>query len=349
MLKKKIKKIAIVFVFSVLILTGLYVRTSLQTNGDGGFNRMFIPHALGKTKTIDLGLNSFYISGLDSQHIYLSNWTASTYLLISGPTLSQIDTFHIQLADSLKKFFFACSVSNRTLFFDDPNHNIILYSTFPFQHIQNYHFTTIPYFNALLPVSSGSVVLRTFKKTRKQNILTKLSGVRPFILEMPQILKQGDEGYFSTDGTLCLDQSSNQLSYVYRYRNSFIVMDTNLNLIHQSQTIDTTDHPHLNISSYADKDKVSTTFSSPPFEVNRNACASAGLLYVCSNIRAKNEKQSVFDLFSVLDVYREKDGRYQFSFYVPKQHNRPVSSFRVDKKTLYAICDQYISLYELSF
>ena len=63
----------------------------------------------------------------------------------------------------------------------------------------------------------------------------------------------------------------------------------------------------------------------------------------------KNEKQSVFDLFSVLDVYREKDGRYQFSFYVPKQHNRPVSSFRVDKKTLYAICDQYISLYELSF
>ena len=349
MIKNSLKKILSVFLFSIIILIGLYIHTRARNNRNGGFKRMIIPHALGKTKSIDLQFNSFYISGLDSETLLLSNRTAPSYLLRTDRSLNNLDTFHIRLRDSLKRSYLFCAAFNSTLYLCDPNQNVILRAFRPYQQPEEYQHTAIPYFNSLLPVSSGSVILRTYNNELKKNTLTKLNWVKPFIREMPDLVQSGNEGYFSTDGTLCFDKNTRQLIYVYRYRNTFITMDSNLNLIHQDQTIDTTDRPQLNIGSFKNKEITSTTFSSPPFEINRNACASDGLLYVCSNVRAENEEQSAFDLYSTLDVYQIKNGRYQFSFYILKENNHPISSFQIDRKTLYVICDHYLTEYELTF
>ena len=50
---------------------------------------------------------------------------------------------------------------------------------------------------------------------------------------------------------------------------------------------------------------------------------------------------------SIIDVYRVKDGRYQFSFYLPNVAGKKVNDFKVCGNKLITIYDQYLTVYEL--
>ncbi len=334
---------------SILLLCYLYGHTHWANQNKNGFKRLYIPHPISKTKTIDLGFNSFYLAGLDSQHVYLGNRTAPTYFLISNRSLQHQDTMFLKIPDNNKKLSFKCSVLDQQVYLSDGNNGKIYRSTLPDSTMYPFTSGNIPFFTSALAISTKSIVLKTYYERLKQSTLSKLSLEKPFFWEDSTLLEPSVDGFYSCDGSMCLDQTTGRIFYVYRYRNLFLQLDSNLDLVSRGKTIDTISRPHLKIGSYPTNEGTTTTFQSPSFDVNKNACCSDGLLYIYSSLRADNENMEDFNRYAVLDVYRVSDSRYQFSFYVPKQKKQPISSIGIYHKTLYTISDQYLSLYQLGF
>ncbi len=139
----------------------------------------------------------------------------------------------------------------------------------------------------------------------------------------------------------------NLLIYLYYYRNEFICLDTNLNLLYKGSTIDTISKAQIKIVEIR-SEKIST-FAERPLIVNRKSCISRGWLFVNSGLKANNEERQSFDQLAVIDLYSLIDGTYQFSFYMPDPITKKMRDFIVVEKTLIALYDNYIAAYDLNF
>jgi len=202
-----------------------------------------------------------------------------------------------------------------------------------------------PFFNQAIHIGQQSFVLRAV--INNHNVLIKYrSDSKGFKLGNTLLKKQVD-GIFCTDGNLIKTPDSKRLFYVYYYRNQFLCSDTSLNLLYGGKTIDTNTHAKIKVSYI--KSSNQTTLSSPPVYVNKQAAANNRFLFIVSGLRADNEKGSLLDDFSTIDVYSVSNGNYQFSFYLPNFNKKKLTDFRVDEQSLYALYDHYLYKYQLNF
>ncbi len=96
--KKSIILLSICTLGMLLVLAGLYALSPLANHKvyRGNFSRNFIPQDdITLTGILDLNVNSYYISGLTTNEIYLCNYTAINHLLKININLK--DTQHIRL------------------------------------------------------------------------------------------------------------------------------------------------------------------------------------------------------------------------------------------------------------
>lgn len=89
------------------------------------------------------------------------------------------------------------------------------------------------------------------------------------------ILKSNTDGIFDTDGSLVQDYAQSQFIYMFHYKNEFIVMDLNLNVLRTLNTIDTINKPQIEVKS---NKKGVKRFSAPPLIVNKLSIAHKGIL-----------------------------------------------------------------------
>ncbi|UPT69973.1 MAG: hypothetical protein M0D53_12635 [Flavobacterium sp. JAD_PAG50586_2] len=166
------------------------------------------------------------------------------------------------------------------------------------------------------------------------------------IKQNPALLQKQIDGRFDTDGVLSYDGYTNQLVYIYYYRNQYIVADSKLNLIHRGNTIDTTTRAKIKVAFI--KDRNEKKFSAPPMTVNKNAYAYKGLLFVNSALMGRYESEKMWKQASIVDVYDYKNRRYIVSFYVYNIDGERLADFAVQGNNFYGIVGTHLVSYKMS-
>ncbi|TDQ08473.1 hypothetical protein [Pedobacter metabolipauper] len=319
----------------------LWKAEQFRRNINNGFLRIYrIPIATQANK-IDLKYTSFYIAGITNDTVFFGNSEAPTYLLKSNLELKDTVSQNIKIITREKIAWQSMKVR-----VEYPNYYITegvtpinYYGKFPNLEPKRIEIGNRR-FDKPIVISPTSVVFRTPDTKLKQNILMKVkfnndsTGIKKNIL-----MAQGD-GYFSTDGALIFDEKTQKIVYLYYYRNTFSVLDTNLNLILDGHTVDTISKVKLSLH-YISSLKT-TKFDSPPLGVNSQGSIYNNQLFVLSKLRADNENKQMFSENFVIDVYALSNGSYNYSIYLPKLGHKKISNFKVYNNFIYAIYDTVI-------
>jgi hypothetical protein len=148
---------------AILLVFGLFQWSVNGTFKSNNFIRLLPPHMVSNAKWLDLKMNSYYLAGLDSKTIYLCNQTAPAFILKTNYQLS--DTTHTILQFSKTTAIYAEGIET---IIDSPDiysldglsavieHGTLGDYTLDLLKISN------PNFNAGLPLTNSSFILRTF-------------------------------------------------------------------------------------------------------------------------------------------------------------------------------------------
>ncbi|RNL87746.1 hypothetical protein ED312_10110 [Sinomicrobium pectinilyticum] len=332
------------------LLAGLYAHSPLanQKIYRGSFERKFVPdNTVSLNRVLNLGVNSYYISGLSNDTIYLSNYTVPQHLLRVDKALK--DTQHIRI-----KITGLDSVVRPRQFRTqvEPPYFYMMHGIAPailrgkVNHWEARRFMAdSAYYTDAVPIDTTSFALRYYSKSQDSYELALETGEAPYFQPNYGILEKQGEGYFSVDGMLHFNKALQQVVYLYRYRNEFMVMDKRLNLLHRYHTLDTISRAR--IASKEIKSENSFTLTSPPAATQRFSTVSGNYLYINSGLLARNEEEEQFKKNVVIDVYELSNGEYKYSFYLPRYKGEGISGFKVFGNRLFAIHDQHLVAYTI--
>jgi len=296
-----------------------------------------------------LGLKySYSFAGVTQSNIVLSNSMTPNYLLITDFALSDTHTIKIAVPEAKKMAwtYMTASIDSPSVILAEGIFPTFLIGDLSSQKVLAQEIKDSIHFDKWFPLSDSSFIIRSYDTSLHQNVLIKIKlnnnkkPIRKYILE-----KQID-GFFCTDGTFTFDKIQNKLFYVYYYRNQFLCLDTNLNLIYKGNTIDTNSTAKFKVGEI--KSTKQFTISTPPLIVNKAACMFKNYLFIQSALTAKHEDKDLASTSSIIDVYNIVNGKYKLSFYIPKFAEEKMRSFRVYNSSVFAIYDHYIVSYPLT-
>jgi hypothetical protein len=333
------------FIFSVLTII---ILTALGNNQKpNGFNRKLIMDAIEKRNELDIKYNSFYLAGLTSDRIYLGNYSSPMHLLTVNYSLS--DTHHTNIFNPGRIKYRAThmTVDSPNIYVADEVKYGIVEGSLTDLKMHDYR-TDSSFFADAIPISASSCILRAMKPSTKEAVLVKegLDKEKPYKKYADNLLEKQVDGWFCTDGIINYNSKLKWLVYLYCYRNEFMCIDTNLNLIYKAKTIDTCTRAKLAVGKINSENSI--TLTSKPFIVNKKSCVAGDILFVNSNLKADNESKRNYLHASVIDIYNLKDGQYKFSFYIPDYGKDKISHFRVSGNMLIAEYKHNLVTYKLN-
>lgn len=349
--KKSIIFLSLCTLSMLLVLAGLYALSPLanQKIYRASFNRNFAPeNTVTQQEVLDLGVNSYYISGLTEDEIYLSNYTAPQHLLRTSMALK--DTQHIRL-----KIIELDSVVRPRQFRTkvEPPYFYMMHGITPallrgkVNEWEAHRFMPdSAYYADAVPIDTSSFALRYYSKSQESYELALEASEEPFFTPNYDLLEKQIDGFFSVDGMLHYNKELRKVIYLYKYRNEYMVMDKRLNLLNRYNTLDTISQARLNSEEI--KSENSFTLTSQPAVTQRMSAVSGNYLYINSGLLAQNEKEEQFKQNMVIDVYNLTQGKYVHSFYLSRYKNKRISDFKVIGNKLLAIHDQYLVTYNIS-
>jgi hypothetical protein len=311
------------------------------------FTRNFVHDALTQEAEIDLQYNSYYIAGTSTNKIYLGNFTAPAQMIVADKSLA--DSQHVKLQirnlgkiEDPKKF---------KVVVDSP-HFFLTHGSMPgiFRgRINEWQAERLipdsAYFVDAIPFESSSLALRSYSTFSKAFELAKATVDSPYFEFKYDLLKKQIDGIFCVEGNLHYNRELKKIVYLYTYRNQYMVIDTNLNLIHQYHTIDTFSHAMIKVANVKSNESILTGL---PARINGYSCVSGKYLFVRSNLMAKNDSEERFREGAVIDVYDLTTGNYLHSFYINNYQNIGMSMFQVFGNSLVALFDKYMVVYNLN-
>jgi hypothetical protein len=343
--KNIVYPLAICFAGSIAAVIALYLTTTHYNRSDNSFIRQFPNVGPSGEKLFDIQFDSYYIAGISSSHIYLGNVVAPDHMIITDLALT--DTQHVKLnipdRNELLPRTLRVRVDSPFVYMTDYLLSTIWKGVLPDPTML--HFIDNPRFSSSLIEyrSPGTFVVRTYDSSQMQNRLGVLSqdGVK---YGKKTLTKQID-GYFCTDGMINCNNETSSVIYVYYYRNEFIRLDSNLNIIYRGRTIDTTSTAKIKVAQIKAENK--TTLSAPPLLVNRMSAVFGNNLFISSALKANNEQERAFATSAVVDVYDVDDGEYKYSFYLPNSVEGKIRDFAVTGNKAVTLIDHHIIVFEL--
>lgn len=345
-----IKRTAITIIAVVALSVagvGLLLATSgILKENVNSFLRIFPPHPILEEASYDLEVNSYYIAGTASNHAYLGNYTAPLNLVILNGELDNRTDVHLA-ADGITELKF-WSV---TVLVDSPNfyiHDGAVPKIYE-GRVGDWTAREVPhiteYFLDIVSMGGRRFFIKSLSRKR-ESILGKISTDSPYYEFKEDILKKQIDGFFCTDGTMAVNEDLGLMSYVYRYRNQFVVLDSNLTVKLEGHTIDTTSMAKISVSVKGPDSTM--VLSGPPLMVNAASAIYRNKLLIKSSLRASNEQAEVAHRSSVIDVYDIYAGKYQFSFVIDHfQGTEKLRGFRVQNGRIFALFDRHIQTFKL--
>jgi hypothetical protein len=314
--------------------------TAWKYNHPNGFYRKIGSHQLKGTRFVKLADRHYYIAGIDESNVYLASWNTRNKLLI----VSLIDKDTVsKLTSADKKLSFDAGahvqVENDTIDLLDGNGGMLLYTAIKDGHFA--HPASLPFYTAALPISNRNTIIRVVAKNQLNTLMctsnNKLTAFFP--------LERQTDGIFSTDGMLVRAEDTERFFYIYFYRNQFLCFNDSLKLLYKHRTIDTNSIAKIKISSIRSTHQL--TLSSPPYFVNKLACANDQWLFVASGLVADNEISNVMKYGNPVDIYSIRDGQYHASLFMPDFQGQKLRDFRAYGNILVALYDDYLYIYKM--
>ncbi len=289
----------------------------------------------------NLNSSTYYFAGSDQFNIYVGDLQKSSRILQFDTDL--LNVHELNLSVPFSNSLLINSVDSNFIFSSSGQDSTVFEYELKNKHLSVIRATHIPQrFTISIPVHAGSLIFRTIDTSFKENTISKFNNFsKEFITN--RILEKQENGFFSTDGILKYDRYTDQIVYVYFYRNQFIVMDTNIQLRFRENTIDTNTRTKLNIKKSSGSQLI--TFASPPVIINQHVAVYQGYLYINSGLLADNENRQSFSKSSIIDIYSLENGHYQHSFYIPPFDGYKIRDFIVMENALIALQGPFIVRY----
>lgn len=335
-----------VTVCSICIVITLFMFSENIIHYHNKLTRRFPQHPVTKTIYSDLKVNSYYIAGLDSSHIYLGNYTAPLSITVLDSRLVQtqekmIDLNRKDLPFRIVKilveppYFFAVDGTVPCVFrgkVNDWKGELIHQGD--------------EYFGAAVAIDSEKIAVITYSKSNGDAILGLIEmEAKKRTLLNPEILQKQVDGVFDTDGQLAYSDQLKNIVYLYTYRNEFAVTNTELKIKYRENTIDTISKAQLKIAR--DKKYNQRKFSAPPLYVNKSSAVYNNLLFVNSAIPGRYEDDRLWKEASIIDVYDLAKRSYVLSFCVYNINGKRMKSFVVQNDKLYILIGNSIVQYNM--
>lgn len=349
---KSHKKTTIILISSNLLSCALVVTLFLNSEyiikKENNFTRRFLMHPLLKNNTIDIIQKDYYFAGFSDEKIYLGDRNLPQNLISFDTALAKADQLRIQI--DVKKHAYKkleIKVREGNYYIYDGTVPIIMRAK-----IGNPNTTTISYHDAFFTqlelLNEHTFAIRTQSSKTKQFLLGKIdieeSG-RNKVKLFKDLLQKQNDGVFDSDGYLSFDNTNNTLSYIYTYRNQFLIMDSLLHLQRKSSTIDTIKTAHLITQTLSNG---SHKIKNIPIKVNGRTTSYGGLLFNPSELRGRNESVKKWKNNTVIDVYKTTANEYVGSLYIEKINNKRVTDFMVTEKHLFALIGNNLVRYQLT-
>lgn len=344
---RKYIPIALCIVFSLAALAIIWFISQRGFQMKNGFQRRFSLSNPKLSGALDLKYNSYYIMGVTSDSVYLGNVVAPTHFVRSSYTLTDSAHCRIKLNDDKNVNWGAAIVK-----LDYPDISITEHKTPSFIttntsfNYERLHQLKDLKFDIIQVLSPNSIVIRYFDFKLKQYLLQKVIVYPDFKrlgIYKPKKQLRSD---FSTDGFFSYNKTRNRLFYSFYYRNQFLCLDTNMNLLYEGKTIDTNHVAKIETVELKSSGRIEKIFSKPPFYVNKRGFTDGSVLYINSALASDTEKPEDFNNYSVIDVYEAVNGKYHHSFKLPNQFGKKLNDFAIYRKHIVALYDQYLVAYQ---
>jgi hypothetical protein len=292
------------------------------------------------------------ISGVSDNRIYFSSKKVGK-IIVTDFNLKPIEEIQLNLPSNKRiTSRFDCYIDFPNVYLYTGNTPGIFMGDIRTQRMDFYKYP-VSIFSRCVRISSGSFILRAYDTTlnKPDEVFYKWNTKSRQVIKENNISEYNGDAGFSTDGLLHFDAKTNQLLYINFYSNKLYFIDTNLNLIKVSHTIDTVSKSNL----YAGESNYEgiTTYTSlgPRRFINRESSISDGMLYNISQLKADNENSNNFYSGCVIDKYDlNNETAYQGSFYIPTFKGQRMLKFKVvNNQFLIAIYKSYIATYKFDF
>lgn len=347
-MKKYLLFMASIVLVCVIIVSALYFMADKGLpERDNSFSRTIVTDAIEKINTVDIAYNSYYIAGTTQDHLYLGNVTGYLNLLIANGPLTDTTRVLFKIKNFKKEDIMSAYIKiNAPYFFLTDGVKPALYrGKLDTWEVERFMSDSAYFVNAE-PVSKSSFAIRTMRASTNDYALGKISANRPGVMLDPSLLQRQLDGVFCVDGQLQYNPELNEVIYTYYYRNQYIVMDTSMNLLYRSNTIDTFKHVKIKPADIVSQH--TKMLASPPRLVNKASCVKDNYLLINSAIMSQTDDEWKFLRSSVIDVYDLEKRAYQFSFYLPGLNRKAAREFRIVGNYLIALHDDHLASYKLN-
>lgn len=301
-----------------------------------------IGYELKEFNRMDIKYDSYYFAGKIGDNIYLGNTTACRHLLRINPLLKDTQSIVIDLdtarlkeqgtynvvIDSLN--FFLYNGSAKSLFIGKT-------TDWTAKDVE-----LSIYFTELLPISTESTVFKYVSAVTNSYGLEKRRNAKE-ILKSEDLFDIQRDGLFCVSGSTRYSKSLKMIVHTYFYRNQVLLIDTNLKIIKQFNTIDPMDSAQIVVSTVDSQNR--RTISSSLL-VNARTSISANYLYIHSKLMGKKEDEYLFNHSAVIDVYDLRSSRYSYSFYIPQLDGENISQIQVYDGYVYTLSTHFINRFK---
>jgi hypothetical protein len=335
------------FALSIFVVVALLFMSKTIRQQHGAFLRHYPPHPVLEGDTLGIKYNTYYIAGGTTHTVYLGNYVAPLHILVVN--MIDLDTQHVTL--SVKGIFdqkfwsLRVKVDSPYFYVTDGSVPRIYRGNVNNWYAERFLFDST-YYREITPVNPDTYVVKTLRGTPPENVLGRVTEKAPHFIYNDGVLRKQVDGIFCTDGMLHFDKHFGKVVYLYYYRNEFFVLDTSLNLISRSHTLDTISKAQIEVATINSSDQY--TLSTPPLFVNRRSSVYGNRLFVNSNIIARNESKSAFDQGEVIDVYDLSSGQYQFSFYIYNfWRAKRMVEFQVFGDRIFVVYEKLVRIYNM--
>lgn len=332
-------------VISCVLVIALFLSSEHIIKKENNFTRRFLLHPVIENKTLLLDNPDYYFAGSDNEHIYLGNHKFPQILLTVDTALVKMEKMKIG-PDNLNHNFrnLRVQVQAPHYYFYDGTVPVIYRGLIgdTLAHTISYGDA---YFSQLALLDTNKFALRTQSSATKEFTIAFLNLSDSIKVKLyPEILKKQIDGVFDVDGNLITDRHTNDLIYIYTYRNQFIVMDEQFNINRTLNTIDTTSIAQIKTTKLPDgRHKM----NAPPVKVNRRAVAYNGLLFNQSDLKGRHESRKSWEKAKVVDVYHTDRQEYMGSFYVYKKKDNGMRDLWVTDSYFYAIAGDELRRFKI--
>lgn len=336
--------LAILFTSGITFIIALFLMSEDIIQHRNNFVRR-LPDQFSKEHDIDLGFNSYYFAGAVNGKVYLGNVTAPLLLTETDTMLKSKKEIVITLS-SINFPFRSLNIQVYSKYFLASDGTVPVIFRGKTGQWKATQIPGIKYaFSNPVFTDSISTAFRTHKENL-ESVLATATFTSNRVKRNPALLQKQIDGRFDTDGVLNYDPYTNQLVYIYYYRNQYIVADSKFNLVHRGNTIDTTNKAKIKVAFI--KDRNEKKFSAPPMTVNKNAYVYKGLLFVNAALMGKYESEKMWKQASIIDVYDYKNRSYVVSFYVYNIDGERLTDFAIQGNNFYGIVGSHLVSYKMS-